>query len=316
MSDAFCGLWANPFAIIAWFIAVLLRGVAAHLILLMTGGAKHGLSRTYEALCYVAGPMVMLIMPCIGPFACIWSIVSSTIAFRAAQKVGGGRAALCVVTPPLVVMVLLFVGWMALVVWVMSTMPAGGGFGTATATFATTPAQQAQTFASELLDDAARHSGAAPSHGLELLDRAAITPQDFTANWPENVPHYGPTLVRFHMMMPQERADTLATAARMINERTVAHRIGDVVFTYHGISDLRACDPGLWIVVIWDQDQLETVNTTEPLWVGRADGSVIPIAQADLPAALEEQNQLRAENGLPALPDPRDVDPAQPAERE
>jgi len=315
MSFAFCGLWANPLVIIAWFIAVLLWGVAAHLILLMTGGAKHGISRTYEALCYGAGPMVMLVMPCIGPFACIWSIVSSTIAFKAAQKVGGGRASLCVVTPPLVVMVLLFVGWMAFVMWVMSTMPAPGGMGSGAVAYTTTPDQQARTLTGELLGLAERNNGAGPTHGLELLDRASVVPQDFATIWPVDIPYFGPTLARFHTMMPQERAETLASAARMINERTVAHRVGDVVLTYHGIADLRAANPGLWIVVICE-DPSETMRSIDPIWVGRADGSIIAVPQSGFAAALDAQNLLRAENGLPPLPDPREIDPSQPAERD
>lgn len=309
---AFCGLWANPVIIIAWFIAVLLWGVGAHLILLLTGGAKHGLSRTYEALCYGAGPMVMLVMPCIGPFACIWSIVASTLAFKEAQKVGGGRASLCVVTPPLVAGAVLFAASMTFVVSVMNSIPPGAGLGRpGTFSMISTPDQRAQLFTQELLRFAAQNNGIGPVHGLELADRAAVLPEEFSGGRVGQVPHFGRTLRRFNSMPLPEREASLVAARGMIDDDTMAHRVGEVVFTHHGIADLRACDGGLWIVVICD-DPAETPRSIDPIWVGRADGSIVSFSSAEFAEALEEQNLLRAEGGLPGLPDPREIDAASP----
>jgi hypothetical protein len=315
-----CGLGGNPIFVLLWIVAVFLWGLAAHLILLLTGGRKHGLSRTYESLCYGAGPMVMFLIPCIGSFATIWSIVSSTIAFKSAQETTGGRAALCVLTPPLVVMAALVVGWIILWVSMMSSFPGPGAFpppavGGVTTEWAISHDERARLFTTSVLGFASREGGSGPLHGLHLLDEAFVAPEDFSEDWPGDVPCFGATLASFNSMVLPERQEALKSAAGLITDRTVAHRIGDVVFTYHGIEDLNACDPALWIVVVCD-DSRSSTSWIDPAQVGLADGTVRSISRDQLAAALAEQNDIRARAGLPPLPDLHFVDPARPAEAE
>ena len=98
--------------------------------------------------------------------------------------------------------------------------------------------------------------------------------------------------------------DTVTAHYGLLPDGVTAYRVGDYVFTYPGI-DLADARPGLWVVVMSaDPDAGIAGFAPGPVIVGRADGSVRAIARSRLSAALAGQNELRAEAGLPALPDP------------
>ncbi len=84
----------------------------------------------------------------------------------------------------------------------------------------------------------------------------------------------------------------------------VAHRVGDYVFTYHGI-DLATALPRLWLVV-----QSHDPRSNKSCWplgtvhVGQADGLVRSFPVEALSSKLNQQNELRIQLGLPPLPDP------------
>jgi hypothetical protein len=93
----------------------------------------------------------------------------------------------------------------------------------------------------------------------------------------------------------------------------VGHRLGDFVFTHHGI-DLDSPDPDLWLVIMSADPAVNTPPAPEDeLAVGRADGTVQVITAASFDAGLGRQNDLRAKYGLRPLPPPASVTHAKPA---
>ena len=94
-----------------------------------------------------------------------------------------------------------------------------------------------------------------------------------------------------------------SAAVAALPEGTVAHRLGDYVFTYEGM-DLNNAVPRLWVVVeIHDP----SANAGEPpqttLRCGQADGTIVNIPTGSFPSYLNTQNMLRRQNRLPPLPD-------------
>jgi hypothetical protein len=97
----------------------------------------------------------------------------------------------------------------------------------------------------------------------------------------------------------------------------IAHRLGDFVFTHHG-AVLNQCDLKLWIVIGApdpDSDQWSNLanNPATIITVGHADGTVRQFSYMQMPAELASQNQLRAREKLPPLPDPFTVTHGKPA---
>ena len=111
-------------------------------------------------------------------------------------------------------------------------------------------------------------------------------------------------LVDFAVLPPSEQQEVVEEAAEALPDGVTAYRVGDFVFTYPGL-DLTDARAGLWVVVmVADPDAAVTRGAPGPVVVGTADGTVQAIARSRLAAALARQNELRAEAGLPALPDP------------
>ena len=106
----------------------------------------------------------------------------------------------------------------------------------------------------------------------------------------------------------------LSSVQRAEDARDVAHRVGDFVFTYHGI-DLNNADPGLWVIVVHPDPtiararQLAGPGVGRPtrMHVGRADGTMKSFPIQDMTIELAAQNQLRAAAGLGPLPPPETV---------
>ena len=116
--------------------------------------------------------------------------------------------------------------------------------------------------------------------------------------------------------LARELAAALGRSVRPAD--VVAHRVGDFVFTYHGM-DFSASDPGLWTVILSfapDSSAAQVAQRAQQTyWAGLLDGTVVEFPAADLSAELATQNALRAGEGLPALPDPATVTHVAPARR-
>ena len=108
------------------------------------------------------------------------------------------------------------------------------------------------------------------------------------------------------------RLHAIDAAAGAVPEGTIAHRLGDFVFTYHGI-DLDNADPALWIVILSpDPAQARLGNTSPFVTVGLADGTTRQFS-GGFRTHLAAQNELRAKYNLPPLPDPATITHEEPA---
>jgi hypothetical protein len=134
----------------------------------------------------------------------------------------------------------------------------------------------------------------------ELVGSATMTDSS-------EIPIADVSLLDVSMLEDDERRAALQAAVDALPEGVVAHRVGDFVFTHHGIdfTDARA---GLWIVVMSpDPDVNPNRGQLGTHVVGRANGTVEAIPSHRWLQALKDQNDLRATAGLPPLPDPAAV---------
>ena len=115
-------------------------------------------------------------------------------------------------------------------------------------------------------------------------------------------------------MKDQEKQSASLAVAESMPAGVIAHRLGDFVFTYHGI-DLNQADPGLWVVILsFDPDVQSSGSSQIIITVGLADRSTMDLpATTFLTVDLPQQNALRASFGLPPLPDPSTVTYGSPA---
>jgi hypothetical protein len=272
--------------------------VVTHGLLKLTNAdTPEGLSRTLQALAFGSGGWVMAIVPCVGPLAGFpaWC-VCATVAVRAGHKVAGWKAALATLALP-VVTVLAFVG-----LWIAVT------FGSLNA--ARTAASQAaqHNWASgtrlewETVDLAnelriALLAGTPPMHGAALL--GPNSPVMFTAfgDAQDNDAAIGPhTAMSLDGMDDASRASALQAITSTWPADVTAHRIGNIIFTHHGITPTD--DPRLWLLV----ELPETANDTFADAVHLSGASIFN-TQTAAQVTIDQQNRLRIAAGLAPLPD-------------
>ena len=313
----------------------LLWAVIAHLIMAVGGRTAGGFPRTWVTLCYSGGANVVTGVPIVGGYVGgIWWIVSACIAFRNAQQVSTARAVCAGVLPP-VLMVLGFVA--AYFIFIFAMIGAAGGFaggmGPAmpqTVSIMNLPAATldhpngiATVMADWPLDGQSEPNAFIdtrtpfPAHGIAYLIDGSLQPDDVRSQDAEanGRGFVGPFPISVIPALPDDQAQTLYE--RLVRDESGRpHRVGSVVFTYPGMQPGIEENPNagpLWVaVVVLPTDAVSTVFvpaydtqtaalvTLDPLFT-----RVIPVD--DLPEAIETQNSLRAEFGLPPLPDPRSI---------
>ncbi|GMV97536.1 MAG: hypothetical protein AMXMBFR83_18940 [Phycisphaerae bacterium] len=307
------GWWASI------LVGVALWGLIAHGFLYLTGGARNGIGRTYQALCYSSGANVLAGLPCVGihlflfGIAPIWWVVSAILMLREGQKVHAFRAATAVLILPLLVVAGEAV-FFAVVVKKSMAVAATAATRAATLTTQTAPTQ---TVLDAMMQYARDHDQQWPPHAVELIDQEYLLPAQ-VVDWrsPQRgpaVPVAGTTLSVFDLGTRQERQDARERARKSLPPRVSAHRLGDYVFTYHGVPP-RDADARLWLL-IGSPDPAGPTPASPPahVTVGQADGTVLDFPVDELPGRLEDQNSLRARYGLPALPPPGSVTHTRPA---
>jgi hypothetical protein len=283
-------------------------GVAAHGLLRITGTTSGTLGRTQQAICYSTGANTLTAIPCLGFYiGWIWWVVSAVLMVKEAQRVHGGRAALAVLAPPLALFGCVVGGY----VWLfVSVIP-----GIQSKSLTNIGKSQTLTVLQAVQRYAGEHGGLGPRHASQLVVDGYLTPASFamfgSGTTAAAVPVGSTTLEGLGALPDEEAQASVAEAAEGLPEGTVAHRVGDFVFVYRGV-DLSAGNGGLWVVVAAPFVSASTAAASPAVWVGCVDGSVTPITGVALPAALAAQNALRAEAGLPPLPDPTTVRQAQP----
>ena len=282
--------------VLGTLIGLILWCAVTHTLLALTGQTTGMLGRTWQALCYSTGANSLTAIPCFGPyFGWIWGLVSGVIAVKEAQQVGGVRASFATLTLPAGVLALLFWGFtyqQQKTAAMMKPMAV----------------QQAVT---QLNVHAATSGGKGPTHAIEAFANSPYSliwmTMDRTTPG-EGAPLGETNTQKFPELTAGEQQDVIDALVESMPADAVAHRIGDLVFVYHGI-DFNSPSAKLWLVVQWPDSD----TPPEDVVVGLADSSTPTIAIEDFDAELAAQNTLRASLGLPALPHPKEVINDQPA---
>ncbi|MBL9032863.1 MAG: hypothetical protein JNM80_14300 [Phycisphaerae bacterium] len=315
---------ASSFLLTALFLLLLvpLWGLLAHLVLICTGRRAGGLSRTLGAMGFASGCAVLGAVPCLGvyllPIAAIWPAISGIIILRHAQRVGWWRSVFAVGLGPVLV---------AVGATLLFALPAylGARISLGTARAQAAQARAAALAAAQTLPPSAMPSthgvtaglrtfqldhGRWPAHALEAIEANAFPattlcmPDAAIPRVLADVPAGGTGLDRFVFLERPDARLAISRAVANLPPGVVAHRLGDFVFTYHGVN--HNGDGRLWIVVARGEVGADPANGVvgRGLVAGQLDGTIHPVTEANVPAALAEQNEIRAEHGMPPLPDP------------
>ncbi|MFG0285397.1 MAG: YIP1 family protein [Phycisphaerales bacterium JB039] len=287
------------FALIGFFLSAFLWAAAAHFILLLGGGTERGFVRTLQCVLYSSGANVLMIIPCANYFAWIWWVVSCAIMLKQGHRIGGLRAATAAIIAPLV-FVIAFVGLYVGVVFMAVTTARGAAAGAAAAQAQFTPSGATAAMTSALLDHAA-DVGAWPDHAARLLDdglaaddfAGAISPTN-----PADITAAGEPLTQLQQLPRAARSAAIDAIVEQLPPDLVAHRVGDFVFTYHGIAP-EGADGRLWLVI--ESPPSNPLLPPAQILVGQADGGAASYPTADFPGALERQNTIRAAHDLAPL---------------
>jgi len=302
--------------LVAPILTLLAWASISHAILRLTGPTEHSIGGTYQCFCYAAAADVFKAVPCFNVYffwlGTIWWGVSATLMVSERQRVGGGRAALAVVAPLAVVFALgvaaIFTGFYYTMQSAQATMVAAGAQG---------PVAKAAVIAGtfEIFQEM---NGRMPDHGLELVSALDLDPDaltlDMSFTQTINIPVGTRTIEDFAAAGPEEQAALLEEAIAALPDGVIAHRLGDVVFTYHGIDDLDEPDPGLWIMVASPDPRLQQWGRMGlQATVVHLDGTTESLDARAFANALDLQNVLREEAGLAPLPHPDAVSHEAPA---
>lgn len=302
-------------AVIGTIIVIALWGLTTHVTLAITGGTSFSIRRTYQALCYSVGGNACTAIPCCGAyFGWIWWLVSAVLTVKSAQRIHGGRAAFAVLTPPLLILAASIGAYIWFFISMMSPMRAQ--MMTAMQTSNITQIASALDTYYEL------HEDTWPDHAIQLLGPNSMlsawsfaTPSMSSATQLADVPIGEETLKDFEMLSKQRQDKAVQAAIDSLPDGTIAHRLGDCVFTYHGIPDPDAASAATLWVVIWvpDPDSNTPPAPTDTIVVGQVDGMTTSFPYSSMQTQLTSQNNLRAQHSLPPLPDPYTVTHDKPA---
>ena len=305
---------------LCWMLALVVWGAITHAALRFTGDTRHTIGRTYQALCYSSGANIVSAVPCVGGnVGPIWWMVSAILCTKEAQRVSGGRATFAVLLGPVTFILLAVAAYIGIVFWVLSNAGASGRFASM--------GQQSelQAVSSALVAYAASNSNTFPAHAAQLINTNAlggyqlISSQTLTST--SDITIGDQTLDQF-MQLPTNRQRMAAQAAvDALPVDVIAHRLGDYVFTYHGIATV-SNDSQLWIVLgspdpvanpQFDPMNNPTARSSGMIMIGRLDGTVRAIHASQFASELAAQNRIRAAAGLAPLPDPADITHDAPA---
>lgn len=293
-------------------------GLTIHVLLRITGRTAGDLGHTYQAVFYASGANVGSALPCMGIYVgWIWYVISTVIMVKWRQRVSGLRAAFAVITFPLLVIAAVggFYAWLFLSVipGIPTTGPAAGApfAGSLLGVPETSPVLDA------ILVYAGDHDRAGPKHAAELVARGYLRASDLilpeSQTQADQIAIGKTTLAGLESMRREPAREEAEAAAAKLPPNTVAHRLGDWVFTYHGITLNPPPDGQLWLAVQCLDPDLNPESSLSEIVAWRGDGKSLSFSDSSFSAGLRQQNFLRRSLGLPSLPDPRQVTHGRPA---
>lgn len=358
---------ANPWPLLLFIpvgmaLAVLFMAVVVaawsgvtHLMLRLTGPVARPFSVTVQSLCYGHGANVLAGIPCAGMnlslLSWVWWAISSAAILTGAQRVSGSRATIAVFTAPLVVIAAIAAGVFGWLIPAVQSIP-GNMLSNPTLAAAYGDSRDLQQALVKSYADNQRW----PDHAARLILDGHARPGAFWTELPRNGLRVGAVdLWGFHRLSAQEQATIRAGAEPVLAAEApglIAHRVGDVVFTYHGVPTLAdGGDPSLWLLVhlapglqplpaaaagsATGATATGTVTVTntpvgpmtvstgtatdkaappvEPAVVIRTlGGAPVIIKRAEFARALKVQNEMRVKAGLVPLDDPLALTAEQP----
>lgn len=230
------------FCVVAGFL--MLQSAVAHLVISITGGSDQPQSRTVQCIAYSSGTSVLAAIPCVGvfgmPLFLIWWVVASAMMIKTAHRVSAIRAAFATSLLPLLLILLLGVS----LFYSAQTGPRRvrmGNMGAATMPGtqlgSLKPAQEAGVvkMSTELASFVKDHNRY-PVHALELVEKNYLLLTDFAIEGSLQAAVVGGrSLADGITLSPEELKTWTQTAAAGMPEKVLAHRVGDFVFTYHGL---------------------------------------------------------------------------------
>jgi hypothetical protein len=295
------GGFAFVFVLAMACLAVLypLWGFVAHAVLRVTGPTKGGTAASVRTLCYASGANALTAIPCIGVYLSVpgvlWTAISAAIMLRIVHGVGWFRAFVAALTLPIGVAALASL-WVVLVV-------APGVSTSLSLARQRVSAAPGSRVAAALSAYRSRHDNQFPPHAISLMEEGDLVASDFMSiRFGGATSPSDSTLTSFQVLTAPQQAATARGLIAALPPKTIAHRLGDVVFTYHGINPSSTTDPDLWLAVDCPTNAAPSDSMTVTLFRG----TTILVPRRGLAAALQNQNDLRAAHTppLPPLPDP------------
>lgn len=287
-------------AIVVLALIVPAWGLAAHLILRLTGRTALGLGATVRTVCYAAAGAVLVGIPCAGPYfwwvlIWLWPTVAGAIMLSHAQRISGWRAAIAMATPPLLVIA-------AACLLIVAAVVPQVRMATATVRAAANQFAPVRVYAA-LAQHAAANQGQYPIHVLRMVHDGELLPSELQPPVPGQ-PSRPLGLLDQYQVLPSEQQARLVEAAEAAAQAAGGpYRLGDFIFTYPGV-DLANADPKLW-VLIYDPPASTGGGPAPPLVAVTVMGMPVAVQRTQLAADLAAQNALRA--GLPPIPDPSTI---------
>lgn len=305
-----------PLGLVSYLIGFVLWSACAHLILKITGGTAFGFRRTFDTVCFASGANIISAIPCFGGyFGWIWWTVSLAIGLRASQRVSGLRATIAAASFPV-----LFIGLVIALYAVMLTMLIGAR-GAAIANLNAMQTNVGTTLNAAVVADPAMFRADQPVHSVKLVTDGQLEPFDLI-RFASSQTNIGSVLVDGTGIMSltpgfSPAPEIVDAAVNSLDPGTVAHRLGDYVFTYHGI-DPNADTTNLWIAIAtpdpaWNVDAPFFIERFGPragpfIDTFTFDGGTQRFDETTWDAALDAQNALRKDLGLPPLDPPELVE--------
>ncbi|MEQ8770266.1 MAG: YIP1 family protein [Phycisphaerales bacterium] len=300
-------------AVIITVVFVLLWALATHGLLRVTGACAGSIRTTFHALLYSSGPNFLNAIPCLNnlPIGSVWWVVSAILMIKRGHEVSGLRASFAVLLFPILSVGVLLVGYMAFIAWMVTLTPTTTNFNVAATTH---PEMEAMAFAAETRANERGAGWDHTDHALMLLAEDRVDAFDFiAADTPtllDEIPlTNGETLDDYAEYADGDVAD-VAGLFDPLPEDVVAHRVGDFVFTWHGI-DASDPPPGLWVIV--EHNLRDVGSGSDFAYAMQADGAIVDIPPGSMQNFLPAQNALRALHNLRPLPDPTAVTQQEPA---
>lgn len=304
-------LYAPLLAILGWVVLA----ASAHLILKLTHQTEHPIARTIEAGLYCSACIFLCVVPILGwlalPIVPIWWLITMSAATVRLHSTSAIRALAATAFLPAII-ILAFMAY--------TTHGIAKSVGRSQA-----QAPNLHYYASRPINDLwewRRRNNAWPAHSYQAIADHILQPS--TLQMPrartglsdvEVLPSL--TFRAAMSLQPNQQAALVSQLNQSLPPDLIAHRLGDIIFTYHGLNaqSYQYGYQGHWLAV-WcmhpSQQALNISSRASELQNTRivftVDGQELTYDAFTFPIALAAENRARAAINLPPLPDLENFD--------